>query len=107
MHVVIVLFKGPFIECVCVYAPTSVILLTDDCASSRYVPHTTLLAFLLALYTIFPPAYVLGPPRLDLPLLVASTDDAVVQNDLWVQIFVESEYIGIFSPFRASNRFSS
>ena len=93
MHVVIVLFGAPLIECVCVYAPTGVITrsLTDARAPSRYVPHTALFALLLAIYAIFPPAYVLGPPRLGLPLLVASTGDAVVQNDLWVRIFAERE----------------
>lgn len=65
--------------------------LTDAGVPSRYVPHTALLALLLALYAIFPPAYVLGPPRLGLPLLSTSTGDAVVQNDLWVRIFAERE----------------
>ena len=89
----IVLFGAPFIECVYVYVPTGVITrsLTDARAPSRYVPHTALLAFLLALYAVFPPAYVLGPPRLGLPLLLASTGDAVVQKNLWVRIFAERE----------------
>ena len=65
--------------------------LTDARAPSRYTPHTALLALLLALYAIFPPAYVLGPPRLGLPLIYASTGDAVVQNDRWVRIFAERE----------------
>lgn len=75
------------------YVPTGVITrsLTDARTPSRYVPHTALLAFLLALYAIFPPAYVLGPPRLGLPLLLTSTGDAVVQNHLWVRIFAEHE----------------
>jgi hypothetical protein len=72
--------------------------LTDAGASSRFVPHTALLALLLALYAIFPPAYVLGPPRLGLPLLSTSTGDAVVQNDLWVRIFAERELV--IEPFR-------
>jgi len=46
---------------------------------------------LLAVYTMFPPAYVLGPPHLGLPLLSAPAGDAVVQNDLWVRIFAERE----------------
>ncbi|KAH9997006.1 GPI biosynthesis protein family Pig-F-domain-containing protein [Russula vinacea] len=70
LYVVIILFGAPFIE---------------------YVPHTALLASLLAIYAIFPPAYVLGPPRLGLPFLSASTGDAVVQNDHWVRIFAERE----------------
>ncbi|KAI0301455.1 GPI biosynthesis protein family Pig-F-domain-containing protein [Russula brevipes] len=70
LHAVIVLFGAPFIE---------------------YVPHTALLALLIALYAIFPPAYVLGPPRLGLPLLSASAGDAVVQNDVWVRIFAERD----------------
>ncbi|KAH9963658.1 GPI biosynthesis protein family Pig-F-domain-containing protein [Russula compacta] len=70
LHVVIVLFGAPFVQ---------------------YVPHTALLALLLALYTVFPPAYVLGPPRLGLPLLSASAGDAVVQNDFWVRIFAERD----------------
>jgi hypothetical protein len=57
----------------------------------RYVPHTAMLALLLALFTIFPPAYVLGPPRLGLPLLSVPTGDSVVQNDLWVRIYAERE----------------
>ena len=65
--------------------------LTDTRAPPRYVPHTALLASLLAIYAIFPPAYVLGPPRLGLPLLSASTADAVVQNHHWVRIFAERE----------------
>jgi len=68
LHIVIILFGAPFVQ---------------------YVPHTALLALLLALYTVFPPAYVLGPPRLGLPLLSPSAGDAVVQNDLWVRIFAE------------------
>jgi hypothetical protein len=71
---------------------------TDAGAPSRYTPHTALLALLLALYAIFPPAYVLGPPRLGLPLLSTSTGDAVVQNDLWVRIFAERELV--IGPFR-------
>ena len=71
---------------------------TDARAPSRYVSHTALLALLLALYAIFPPAYVLGPPRLGLPLLSTSTGDAVVQNDLWVRIFAERELV--IGPFR-------
>ncbi|KAF8495530.1 GPI biosynthesis protein family Pig-F-domain-containing protein [Russula emetica] len=70
LHVVIILFGAPFIE---------------------YVSHTALLALLLALYSIFPPAYVLGPPRLGLPLLSTPTGDAIVQNDLWVRIFAERD----------------
>jgi hypothetical protein len=66
---------------------------TDAGAPSRYVSHTALLALLLALYAIFPPAYVLGPPRLGLPLLSTLTGDAVVQNDLWVRIFAERELV--------------
>jgi hypothetical protein len=78
---------------------------TDARAPSRYVSHTALLALLLALYAIFPPAYVLGPPRLGLPLLSTSTGDAVVQNDLWVRIFAERELvIGTFR-LRASQWF--
>jgi hypothetical protein len=65
--------------------------ITDAHAFPRYVPHTALLASLLAIYAIFPPAYVLGPPRLGLPFLSASTGDAVVQNDHWVRIFAERE----------------
>jgi hypothetical protein len=57
----------------------------------RYMPHTALLALLLALYTILPPAYVLGPPHLGLPLLSAPAGYAVVQNDLWVRIFADRE----------------
>jgi len=57
------------------------------------VSHTSLLALLLAIYAIFPPAYVLGPPRLGLPLFSTSTGDAVVQNDLWVRIFAERELV--------------
>jgi hypothetical protein len=64
---------------------------------SRYVSHTALLALLLALYAIFPPAYVLGPPRLGLPFLSTSTGDTVVQNDLWVRIFAERELV--IGPF--------
>jgi GPI ethanolamine phosphate transferase 2/3 subunit F len=59
----------------------------------RYVPHTALLALLLSLYTVFPPAYVLGPPSLGLPLLSTVATDAVKQNDLWVRIFVERGYV--------------
>ncbi|KAI0280732.1 GPI biosynthesis protein family Pig-F-domain-containing protein [Russula brevipes] len=70
LHAVIVLFGAPFIE---------------------YVPHTALLALLIALHAIFPPAYVLGPPRLGLPLLSASAGDAVAQNDVWVRIFAERD----------------
>lgn len=61
--------------------------------SPRYVPHTALLALLLSLYTIFPPAYVLGTPRLGLPLLLAPASDALVQNDRWVRIFAERESV--------------
>ncbi|KAI0293643.1 GPI biosynthesis protein family Pig-F-domain-containing protein [Multifurca ochricompacta] len=68
LHGVIILFGAPFIQ---------------------YVQHTALLALLLALYTTFPPAYVLGPPRLGLPFLSASASNAIVQNDLWVRIFAE------------------
>lgn len=68
LHAVIVLFGAPFVQ---------------------YVPHTALLALLLAVYTVFPPAYTLGPPRLGLPLLSASASNAVVQNDIWIRIFVE------------------
>lgn len=73
--------------------------LTDADAGvpSRYASHTALLALLLALYAIFPPAYVLGPPRLGLPFLSTSTGDAVVQNDLWVRIFAERELV--IGPF--------
>jgi len=70
LHVVIVLFGAPFF---------------------RYVPHTALLALLLAVYTMFTPAYVLGPPHLGLPLLSIPAGDAVVQNDLWVRIFAERD----------------
>jgi hypothetical protein len=48
---------------------------------------------LLAIYTILPPAYALGPPRLGLPLLSASASSAVVQNDLWIRIFVERKQV--------------
>ena len=65
---------------------------------SRYVSHTAFLALLLSLYAVFPPAYVLGPPRLGLPLLSTSTGSAVVQNDLWVRIFAERELVIL--PFR-------
>jgi len=97
LHVVIVLFGAPFIECVIVYASAVTLpfvttcSLTDARAHSRYVPHTALLALLLAVYAIFPPAYVLGPPRLGIPLLSTSACIAVVQNDLWVRIFAERE----------------
>ena len=70
--------------------------LTDTRAPPRYVPHTALLASLVAIYAIFPPAYVLGPPRLGLPLLSASTGDAVVQNDHWVRGFSEREWLTFF-----------
>ena len=66
-----------------------------------YVSHTALPALLLALYAIFPPAYVLGPPGFGLPLLSTpstSTGDEVVQNDLWVRIFAECELV--IGPFR-------
>lgn len=67
-----------------------------------------MLALLLALYAIFPPAYVLGPPRLGLPFLSTSTGDAVVQNDLWVRIFAEREsVIGPFSRARLALIFLS
>jgi len=59
-----------------------------------------MLAFLLALYAIFPPAYVLGPPRLGLPLLSTSAGDGVVQNELWVRIFAERELV--FGPFHVA-----
>jgi phosphatidylinositol glycan class F len=65
--------------------------LTDARPHFRFVPHTGLLALLIAVYAIFPPTYVLGPPRLGLPLLSVSTGNAVVQNDLWVRIFAERE----------------
>ncbi|KAI0265295.1 GPI biosynthesis protein family Pig-F-domain-containing protein [Gloeopeniophorella convolvens] len=68
LHVVTILFGAPFIE---------------------YVPHTSTLTLLVALYTVFTPAYVLGPPRIGLPLLVAPGGDPLVQNDLWVRIFAE------------------
>ena len=58
-------------------------------ATPRYVPHTALLSLLLAIYTAFPPAYTLGPPRLGLPLLSPSANNAIAQNDLWVRIFAE------------------
>jgi len=80
--------------------------LNDAGAPSRYVPHTALLALLLALYAFFPPAYVLGPPRLGLPLLSASTSDAVVQNDLWVRIFAERELVIGHFRVRALQSFS-
>ena len=60
-----------------------------------YVPHTALLAFLLAIYTVFPPAYALGPPRLGLPLISAYPISAVVQNDLWIRIFVERKQVSL------------
>lgn len=84
----IVLFGAPFIECVYVARQARSLI---DGHVHRYVPHTALLALLIALYAIFPPAYVLGPPRLGLPLLSASAGDAVVQNDVWVRIFAERE----------------
>ncbi|KAN0139383.1 GPI biosynthesis protein family Pig-F domain containing protein [Lactarius tabidus] len=68
LHVVIILFGAPFV---------------------RYVPHTAFLSLLLAIYTVLPPAYALGPPRLGLPLLSASANSAIVQNDLWIRIFIE------------------
>ncbi|KAH9028624.1 GPI biosynthesis protein family Pig-F-domain-containing protein [Lactarius pseudohatsudake] len=68
LHAVIILFGAPFVQ---------------------YAPHTALLAFLLSIYTVFPPAYALGPPRLGLPLLSASASTAILQNDLWIRIFVE------------------
>ncbi|KAI9513398.1 GPI biosynthesis protein family Pig-F-domain-containing protein [Russula earlei] len=70
LHVVIVLFGAPFI---------------------LYWPHTALLAMLLALYTVFAPSYALGPPQLGLPLLSPFSGNAVVQNDVWVRIFVECD----------------
>jgi hypothetical protein len=64
--------------------------ITDAGVPPRYVPHTALLASLLATNADFPPAYVLGPPCLGLPLS-ASTGDTVVQNDNWVRILAERE----------------
>jgi hypothetical protein len=99
------MFGAPFIECVSallpfVTSPSSLSRsLTDVGAPSRYVSHTALLALLVALYAFFPPAYVLGPPRLGLPLLSTSTGDAVVQNDLWVRIFAERKLV--IGPFCA------
>jgi hypothetical protein len=58
-----------------------------------YVPHTAFLSLLLAIYTVLPPAYALGPPRLGLPLLSASANSAIVQNDLWIRIFVERKQV--------------
>jgi len=81
----------------CTHRPPLLLVITrsrtEAHVSSRYVTHTALLALLLALYAIFPPAYVLGPPRLGLPLLFAPTGDAVVLNDLWVRIFAECELV--------------
>ncbi|KAH9173918.1 GPI biosynthesis protein family Pig-F-domain-containing protein [Lactarius sanguifluus] len=68
LHAIIIFLGAPFVQ---------------------YVPHTALLAFLLSIYTVFPPAYTLGPPRLGLPLLSASASSAILQNDLWIRIFVE------------------
>ncbi|KAF8259205.1 GPI biosynthesis protein family Pig-F-domain-containing protein [Lactarius quietus] len=72
LHGVIILFGAPFVH---------------------YVPHTAFLALLIAIYTVFPPAYALGPPRLGLPLLSASAGSAIVQNDLWIRIFVERKQV--------------
>jgi hypothetical protein len=88
LYVVIILFGAPFIEYVCIYSPalpsTTRHSPTRVCLPGLY--HIALLASLLAIYAIFLPAYVLGPPRLGLPLLSASTGDAVVQNDHWVRV---------------------
>ncbi len=65
-------------------------------SSARYVPHTALLAFLLAIYTVFPPAFTLGPPRLGLPLLSSSASGAIAQNELWIRIFVERKQVSSF-----------
>jgi GPI ethanolamine phosphate transferase 2/3 subunit F len=91
LHVAIILFGAPFFQCV--YLLLFLVISAHSSARCvfRYMPNTALLALLLALYTIFPPAYVLGPPRLGLPLLSAPAGDAVVQNDLWVRIFAERE----------------
>ncbi|KAH9035404.1 GPI biosynthesis protein family Pig-F-domain-containing protein [Lactarius hengduanensis] len=40
-----------------------------------------------------PPAYALGPPRLGLPLLSASASNTILQNDLWIRIFVERKQV--------------
>lgn len=91
LHVVIVLFGAPFFQYVYVLLFLVIFVHPSARCVPRYMPNTALLALLLALYTVFPPAYVLGPPRLGLPFISAPAGDAVVQNDLWVRIFAERE----------------
>lgn len=79
--------------CTCRHSRSLTRSLTNAGVPSRYVSHTASLALLLALYAIFPPAYVLGPPRLSLPFLSTPASDAVVQNDLWVRIFAERKLV--------------
>jgi hypothetical protein len=81
---------SPLYNLCCTYHPPSFAHSGYPCFL-RYVPHTALLALLVSVYTVFPPVYVLGPPRLGLPLLSTVAGDAVIQNDLCVRIFVERE----------------
>ncbi|KAI0062589.1 PIG-F-domain-containing protein, partial [Artomyces pyxidatus] len=67
-----------------------VVLVLFGAPIATHLPHTALLASLLAILTVFIPAYALGPPVLPLPFLSQSTPSAaVVLNDTWVRVFAE------------------